>query len=342
MEKKIHNSTFYQGDCVEVARGLPSESVDLIVTDPPYGINGDTFHTHYNRNEDFVVDGYIEIPQQDYADFSLRWVKEAARLLRPGGSIYIVSGYTNLYDILTALRQTDLREVNHIIWKYNFGVFTKRKYVSSHYHILYYVKPGGKPTFNLECRYGVDERSEEGGSLNYLDREDVWVINKEYKRGQVKNKNELPLALLAKIISYSSNEGDVVADLFLGGGSTARVAIGMNRQALGIELSPTMFEHATKLIAEVEPGEHLGELRAPVVSDKNNRGKPWTDDDYERLKAQYTKLREEGKTKAKTLEVLQGEFERGRFAILNAVKRLEERGELPGKKSDSTTQKTLV
>ena len=132
----IHGNTFYNGDCVSGAEEhIPDNSIDLIITDPPYGIQGDRLHRHYNRDEDFVVEGYVEVPAAGYGEFSLAWIRQAERILKPGGSLYIVSGYTNLYHILAALRETGLAEVNHIIWNYNFGVYTRRKYVSSHYQI---------------------------------------------------------------------------------------------------------------------------------------------------------------------------------------------------------------
>jgi site-specific DNA-methyltransferase (adenine-specific) len=191
--EEFHGSRFYNTDAITGAvERIADNVVDLIITDPPYGINGDKLHQHYNRNERFVVDGYIEVPIAQYHDFTHGWIKQAERVLRPGGSIYIVSGYTNLYAVLDALRATKLQEINHIIWKYNFGVFTSRKYVSSHYHILYYQKPGGRRTFNLQSRYATNESGEGGGSSNYRDREDVFIINREYKPGQEKNKNELP------------------------------------------------------------------------------------------------------------------------------------------------------
>lgn len=227
--KIVKNYAFYNMDCVEGARKyLKDNSVDLIVTDPPFGIEGDKLGKHYNRKKEYVIPGYVEVPKAEYAEFSRNWIKEAERVLRPGGSIYIFSGYTNLRHILNALAETKLKEVNHIIWKYNFGVYTKRKYVSSHYHILYYVKPKGKPTFNTYCRFSTNSES-------YRDREDVWLLNREFMRGKEKNMNELPHKLLEKIIRYSSNQGDVVCDFFLGSFSTAKVATKLGRKACGFE-----------------------------------------------------------------------------------------------------------
>jgi len=239
---KCHS--FYNEDCIAGAKKhLLDNSIDLIITDPPYGIKGDTLDKHYNRDESNVIDGYVEIPLNEYPQFSLDWIKEAERVLRPGGSMYIVSGYSNLIHILNALFETKLKEVNHIIWKYNFGVYTQKKYVSSHYHILYYVKPKGKVTFNTNAFYTKDDRKENGGSKQYNDLEDVWIINREYKPGKIKNKNELPAALLKKMILYSSNPDDIICDFFLGGFSTVKVAIELGRKACGFEINTNAFNH---------------------------------------------------------------------------------------------------
>ena len=320
--EEVNGNIFYNGDCIRGAgEHIPDGAIDLIVTDPPYGIDGDRLHRHYNRDEAFVVEGYVEVPAAGYGEFSRRWILEAERILRPGGSIYIVSGYTNLYHILHALRQTELREVNHIIWKYNFGVYTSRKYVSSHYHILFYEKPGGKRTFNLESRYGTAEKGSDNGSPNYRDREDVWVINREYKPGKAKNKNELPAELLIKMLQYSSNEDDIVCDMFLGGFSTARAAIGLNRRATGFELSESVFDLKVKELQGVRPGYLLPSLRTPLVSEPKNRGRPWTKDDMEVLTSRFTRLIESGATKAKAVDILAEELGRGRWAIEKMLKR---------------------
>ncbi|MBD3275138.1 MAG: site-specific DNA-methyltransferase [Candidatus Marinimicrobia bacterium] len=321
-------NSFYNMDCIEgTKKYIKNDSIDLIITDPPYGIDGDKLHKHYNRNEDFVIDGYVEIPAEEYEDFSLQWIKQAERILKPGGSMYIVSGYTNLFSILKALKQTNLQELNHIIWKYNFGVYTKRKYVSSHYHILYYVKPGKRHTFNTHSRYSTQERDEKNGSLNYQDREDVWIINREYKPGKVKNKNELPTALLTKMIQYSSNEGDIVCDLFLGSFSTAKVAIGLNRHATGFELSEQAFQYQIKEMDNIQTGFLVDHVKKPKGGNLENQGKAWTEKEKKQVYKRYKLLYNDLGTKKESIQKLSNEFGRGRFSLDKVIKEMEEESE---------------
>lgn len=320
MSASEFKNKFYNEDCITGAgKHLSDNSIDLIITDPPYGIEGDTLHKHYNRKENFVIDGYVEVPKEEYGGFSVKWIKEAERVLKPGGSMYIVSGYSNLADILNALRETSLKGINHIIWKYNFGVYTRAKYVSSHYHILFYEKPGGKRKFNTHSRYGMMEKGDNGGSLNYQDREDVWVINREYKPGQVKNKNELPTALLTKMIQYSSNEGDVVADFFLGSFSTAKVAIGLNRYATGFELNKEMFKHQIKEVEKIISGYLLKNLREPLSHNLDNYGKPWSREETDRCRKRFEEIYQKIGNKKAAIEALSSEMGRGYFSILKII-----------------------
>ncbi|MBC5810504.1 MAG: site-specific DNA-methyltransferase [Candidatus Eremiobacteraeota bacterium] len=317
-----NGNAYYNVDCISGAQEFLEEgSVDLIITDPPYGINGDQLHKHYNRNESFVIDGYVEIPKQEYGAFSHAWIKEAARVLKPGGQIFIVSGYTNLYHVLDALRTTDLQEINHIIWKYNFGVFTRTKFVSSHYHILFYGKPGAKRMFNLECRYGTGESAAIAGSANYQDREDVWIINREYKPGKEKNKNELPSALLTKLIQYCSNEGDLVADFFMGGFSTARVAVGLNRRFIGFELSERTFSSRLETVKHLVPGALLPDQRQPLLLPIRNQGLPWSAEETAQLSQRYEEMMAAGNGKRESIDKLCVEFERGYWSVLKALKK---------------------
>jgi len=242
-------------------------------------------------------------------------------VLRPGGVMYLVSGWTHLGDVLNALRTTDLELVNHLVWKYNFGVFTRLKYVTSHYHTLYLVKPGARPTFNTYARFSPSEKTADGGSLLYRDMEDVWIVDREYKTGQERHKNELPTQLLVKMLQYSSNEYDVVCDFFAGSFSTAKVAKAMNRSSVSFEIGEKAFAHQVRQVEAVEWGQMLWLLKTGRDDRPDNSHAPWSDEEIARLVAAFRRYREEGLNKTKAMKRLETDFRRGRFAILNALKK---------------------
>jgi site-specific DNA-methyltransferase (adenine-specific) len=217
---------------------VDSNSVDLIFTDPPYGIEGDKLDAHYHRDETNVVPGYVEVPLETYDTFSKDWITECARCLRPGGSMYIVSGYTNLHHILNALHSTDLVEINHIIAKYSFGVSTKKKFVSSHYHVLFWQKPDKgkqKRTFNTNVYY-TDQKD------SYHDRLSVQDMPRAHNPGETKNKNQLNETFIEKFILYSSNRNDIVMDPFCGGFTTPRTALRYGRNFVGFEMNKNAYD----------------------------------------------------------------------------------------------------
>ena len=231
----------YNEDCVTGAARIASNSVDLTVCDPPFGIGESSFSTLYNRKAARIIRGYVEAPK-DYQSFSDKWIAEATRILKLNGTMYIVSGWTQLRHILNSVEACGLILHNHIIWKYNFGVYTRQKFCSSHYHILRLGK-SNKVKFNRTCRFTPKDRNESGGSLLYQDMEDVWYIKKEYSRGTLKNCNKLPDELVDKMILYSSDPGDLVCDFFLGNGTTAKRALALRRNIVGFEINPVAFRH---------------------------------------------------------------------------------------------------
>jgi site-specific DNA-methyltransferase (adenine-specific) len=227
---KFSADTLYEGDALALLPEIPGGSIDLIVTDPPFAIDFKAQRLNYNRTGSNVLEGYREIPEAEYAEFTRRWIGEAARVLAPHGSMYIFSGWNRLKDILEGIDTAGLTTVNHLIWKYQFGVFTKKKYVTSHYHILFVVRDPKHYTFNKVDHYP----------------EDVWVINREYWKGRKKTPTKLPPELVKKIITYSSNQGDLVLDPFLGSGTVAVVARQEGRHFLGFEIVPDYFRFANE------------------------------------------------------------------------------------------------
>jgi len=173
-------------------------------------------------------------------------MEQVRRVLKDCGSMYVFSGWNNLKDILAGIDQLGFTTVNHIIWKYQFGVVTKRRFVTSHYHCLYVCKDDGKRKFFPFARFSQDARDQQGRSLHYKDKEDVWVINREYWHGDQKTATKLPLALVEKILLYSSEKGDVVLDPFLGSGQVAMVSKMLGRKYIGFEIVKKYFDFANK------------------------------------------------------------------------------------------------
>ncbi len=232
-----------------MAARLPDQSVDLVITDPPFGIEFGAKRGNYNRTASRVMEGYNEIKGVDYQQFTTDWLTQVRRVLKPTGSVYIFSGWNYLKEILGALDELDFTLVNHLIWKYQFGLVTKRKFVTSHYHVLFASVDEKQRKFYPFARFDKDALHPDGGSAHYRDKEDVWQIPREYWTGDVKTPTKLPAEIIRKCLAYSSKPGDLVLDPFLGSGQVAVVSHLEGRRYTGFEVVPEYFEFAQKRLA---------------------------------------------------------------------------------------------
>jgi len=225
---------------------IPDEKIDLVVTDPPFAINFKAKKANYNRTSSRVLSGYNEIKPEDYYDFTNAWMNQVYRILKKSGSMYVFSGWNNLKDILIALDENGFTTVNHIIWKYQFGVVTSKKFVTSHYHCIFVCKDEKRKKFFPYSRFKKGDRTHDGQSLHYKDKEDVWIINREYWTGDNKTPTKLPAEIIKKILQYSSEKDDLVLDPFLGSGQIAVVSKMLGRRYLGFEIVKQYYNFASK------------------------------------------------------------------------------------------------
>jgi len=239
----------YNMDCIEGMARIAPESVDLVITDPPFAIDFKPHRGNYNRTQSRVMQGYREFAADEYLEFSRAWMSGVRRVLKPSGSLFIFSGWNNLKDILIAADEIGYTTVNHIIWKYQFGVVCKRRFVTSHYHCLYLCANDAERKFHQSARFGPEDRSPDGRSLRYRDMEDVWDIKREYWHGDRKTPTKLPAELIEKILQYTSDENDLVMDPFLGSGQVAVVSKGLNRQYIGFEIVEEYYRFARERLA---------------------------------------------------------------------------------------------
>lgn len=204
---------YFQAD---IQKELPIEtgSIDMVFADPPFNIKFDGKLGTYNRDSTNVKK-YLEY-RDNLAEAT---AKEVKRVLKSDGTAWIVMGWNNLRIWECAFRDLNFNQIGHVIWKYQFGVYTTKRPVTSHYHLLVYTKDKKRWTWN---QHGYDE--------------DVWFIKRQYKIGGNKYANKLPDELVRRAILRSSHEGDTVYDPFVGSGTTVKVAESINRIGIGSDI----------------------------------------------------------------------------------------------------------
>jgi len=233
--KKIDINKIYNQNCIDGMSLIPKNKIDLVITDPPFAINFKAKKANYNRIASRVLSGYNEIKPEDYYDFTFSWMSEVFRILKDSGSMYVFSGWNNLKDILRALDDVGFVTINHIIWKYQFGVVTKKKFVTSHYHCLYVCKDDKKRKFFPFSRFKKEDKSD---------------VKREYWSGDEKTPTKLPSEIIKKLLEYSSEKKDIIFDPFLGSGQVAVVSKSLNRRFLGFEIVPDYYKFAKKRLDE--------------------------------------------------------------------------------------------
>ena len=112
---KLKYNQVLNQNCIEGMKIIPDDTVDLVITDPPFAIDFKAKKANYNRTASRVLEGYKEIPQKDYYEFTYNWMNECFRILKESGSMYVFSGWNNLRDILNAIEKIGFTMVNHII-----------------------------------------------------------------------------------------------------------------------------------------------------------------------------------------------------------------------------------
>ena len=238
-------------DCLEFIKTIEDESVDLVLTDPPYYIGYDG-----GKGWDSKWD-----TEQDYLDWCKEWTSECVRVLKPNRCLYVwgtTKTDTFLKYKLDVLNSFDkLTYQNWIVWSYDWGGRTKKNFARKHEDLLMYSK-GKEFMFNkddVRIPYILKKSVRKGKELNPLGKipTDVWPKNnhttsKEYAGWHPTQK---PLELLERIIKAHTNKGDVVLDCFSGSGSTAIASINTNREFIGCELDEEYFTKSMERINEL-------------------------------------------------------------------------------------------
>ena len=246
------------GDNLEVLRTLPSESVDLIYNDPPF-FSGRNYNVIWGDTNE--VRSFYDI-WEGGIDSYLIWLNarlwEMRRVLKKTGSIYVHCDWHASHYIKTEMDKIFGYENfrNEIVWCYSGPSQTSKYFPRKHDIILWYSKSDDF-MFNSEAiRVSYKKSNLATGKSSIIRRKSTEEILELDKRGKTKEDwwediatigyahsqiigypTQKPEALLERIIKASSNEGDVVADFFGGGGTTFAVAMKHKRRFIGCDSS---------------------------------------------------------------------------------------------------------
>ena len=263
------------GDCLEVLRDTPAESVGLVYLDPPFFSQSDHALKSKALTEYSFADTWTSI--DEYIDFLGERLKEIHRVMQRDSTVFVHCDRKASHRIRVLLDQIFGYErfVSEIIWTYRRWSTSKKSLLGSHQTIFMYAKSAHykfneilqdySETTNLDQILQRRERNQHGKSVYSTDLQgnavlhgpkkgvplsDTWNI--PFLNPKAKERcgypTQKPLLLLERIIMLSSNEGDLILDPFCGSGTTLVAAKLLNRNYLGIDSSIEAVDLSRKRI----------------------------------------------------------------------------------------------
>lgn len=224
----MENIKLYCDDCLNIMKQIENESIDLIVTDPPYLIK---YKTNRRKNKDH--DFCSEILNDDNEQLIIDYIRECYRILKNNTAMYMFCNCDKVDFFKQELENAGFKIKNVIIWvKNNWTAGDLKAQFGKQYEIIFLVNKGRK-CFN-------------GKRIT-----DVWMFDKISGKKQL-HQNQKPVDLLKQCILKHSDENDIIFDGFMGSGSTGVACIETNRKFIGVELDKKYFEIAKERIEKLK------------------------------------------------------------------------------------------
>jgi len=244
-----------KGDCIEIMRGLPDASIDMIFADPPYNLQlGGDLARPDGSHVDAVTNDWDKFSSfATYDKFTREWLGEARRLLKPDGSIWVIGSYHNIFRVGAILQDLGFWILNDIVWRKANPMpnFKGTRFTNAHETLIWASKSEkSKYTFNYRAMKTLNDE---------LQMRSDWVLpicggQERLKRNGTKaHPTQKPEALLYRVMLATTNKGDVVLDPFFGTGTTGAVAKRLGRDWIGCEREDDYIEVAQERIEAALP-----------------------------------------------------------------------------------------
>ena len=262
------NEVYLNKDCITAMNSLTDNSVDMIFADPPYNLQ---LSKSLNRPDHSDVNGVNHAWDKfssfkEYDKFTESWLKEAKRILKPNGTIWVIGSYHNIYRVGSVIQNLGFWILNDIIWNKSNPMpnFKGNRFTNAHETIIW-------ASHNKQSKYTFNYQSMKTMNDDKQMRSD-WFLpicsGKERIKvsGKTLHPTQKPESLLFRIILSSTNIGDVILDPFFGTGSTGAVAKKLKRKFIGIEKDLNYMKFAKQRIQKIKSYSN-----AELETIKNNK-----------------------------------------------------------------------
>lgn len=243
----LQYNKIYNESCLDTMKRIPNDSVNIVITSPPYNMNLRIRKGEYcsrqivkeisTKYEDFPDN----LPIDDFYKFHSQVLRELLRISNlVFYNIQIVTGSKRAFFKIIGEFSDNLKDI--IIWDKRYAQPAIGEQVLNRRSELILVFEKDYP-ISRQFRSATFKR----GTLD-----DVWVIDRENKRNKEYHGATYPLKLVSTILENFSKEGDVVYDPFMGTGTTAVVAKKLGRKFIGSEISETYFQICNNRLDDIE------------------------------------------------------------------------------------------
>lgn len=263
----IPSNIIHHGNFLKFASSLPDQSVDLAIVDPPYNSSKGG---EWKWNQSGALPGFggdwkkvdetwDDMSLSDYFAFTLSWLKELKRLVKPTGSMWLHGTYHNSGIINFALQLLEIEMINEVVWfkRNSFPNLSGRRLTASHETILW-AHTGKQRRYYFDYArskafHDPSDRMKDAGKQMRT----VWDVPNNKGRSELmhgKHPTQKPLRLSQRMIQLSARPGDLCLVPFAGSGSECVAAQREGLRFIGCEIAPEFVELArTRLAADVPP-----------------------------------------------------------------------------------------
>jgi site-specific DNA-methyltransferase (adenine-specific) len=255
-----HNdlSVLIQGDCVEVMKKMTEKSVDVVFADPPYFLSSGGISVQSGKMVSVDKGDWDKsLTIKDKLLFHQTWIREARKVLKDDGTIWISATLHSVYAIGVALELEGFSIINNVIWrKTNPAPNISGRAFTHSTETVIWARKQLTPTKKGKHYFAYDEMKKYNNGKQLKDFWDLNDTNVVFESGTTpkrektygKHPTQKPISLLERIIEASTTEGQIILDPFAGSATTLFVANSLNRFAIGIELDKIYLDLGKKRI----------------------------------------------------------------------------------------------